>query len=500
MGKFSIEQLLQQNGEDMKKVIGELTRGRLTPLPPVSEYIKQLDPTLHDVMDPRVRPDKIINVDPQSDSYGSTRSIMTEQDYTDAQGTKIEKVNRIALAWQKLIVKRAVGISFGNPVKYNSQPDNDAEKQLLDAVQRVLVESKEGPLNRRAARQLYGLTEVAERWYVTEGTEEHTNYSETPTKFKIRVVTFSPKYGDELYPYFDDDRNMVAFSRKFLLKDEEGKKKNYFETYTADAFYMWFSDAEGKQDGNWELVEGYPKKNPYGKIPIVYGCQEEPEYEDVEPLIARMEKLVSNFGDTNDYHASPKIVVKGHVNSFCKKGEAGAVLELDPDASAEYLTWSQATTAVKDEYNMLKELIHTLTQTPDISWDSVKGMNVSGTALKLMFMDSILKVKDKEEVWIDYLTRRVNVIKAILAVIDRNRFEAPARTLNVEPEIVPFIVDDETTRINNILAASGNKQIVSQRSAIEKLGWASNVDKEMEDIEEEENAASMMEQNEPTLI
>lgn len=500
MGKFSIEALLQENGEDMKKVVGELTRGRLTALPPVSDYIKQLDPKLHDVMNQRVRPDKIINVDPTSESYGTTRSIMTDQDYSDAPGTKIEKVNRIALAWQKLIVKRAVGITFGNPVKYNSQPKDEAETQLLDAIHRVLVESKEGPLNRRAARQIYGLTEVAERWYVTEGDEEHTNYSDTPTKFKIRVVTFSPKYGDELYPYFDDDRNMVAFSRKFMLKDETGKKVNYFETYTADAFYMWVSDAEGKQEGDWQLVEGYPKPNPYHKIPIVYGFQDEPEYADVQTLISRMETMVSNFGDTNDYHSSPKIVVKGHVNSFCKKGEAGAVLELDPDASAEYLTWSQATDAIKSEYDILKEMIHTLTQTPDISWDSVKGVNASGTALKLMFMDAILKVKDKEEVWIDYLTRRVNVIKAILAVIDKNRFEGPARTLNVEPEIVPFIVDDETVRINNILAASGNKQIVSQRSAIEKLGWTNNVDKEMEDIEQEEVASGMIEQNEPTII
>lgn len=497
---IGIETYIRQE-EDLGKIVTTLMGGRLNDVPDHKEYIKQLDPKLHDVMDPNKRPNKVVNVDPDSPEYGSTRSInVNAPEGVGSEGkVRIEQVARIALAFQKLIVKRSVGITFGNPVKYKATPDGEAEKALYDAVQRVLKDCKEQTLNRKAARQLYGMTEVAERWYVTESKEPHTNYSKNPTNFKLRTVLFSPRFGDTLYPYFDENRDMTAFSRLFSRKMPDGTAKTYFETYTAESFYMWEADGDRTASAkNWQMVEGYPKPNPFGKIPVIYGCQDEPEYEDVESLIARMEKLLSNFADTNDYHASPKIKVKGRVNSFCKKGEAGAILELDPDADADYLEWSHAPESIKQEYNTLKELIHTLTQTPDISWDSVKGTNVSGVALKLMFMDSVLKVKDKEEIWLDYLTRRVNLIKAILAVVDQQTFSQAASSLFIEPEIVPYIVIDEKERADIEMGLSGNKQLKSRKTAMRDLG-IDNVEEEAKAIEEEEEAANAFTQGEPTF-
>lgn len=498
---FDISELLKnavESKDGIAKAIRELQNGRLKVLPDFAAYTKALDPKQHDIMDPTKRPDKMINVDPESDAYGSTRSIMTNQDDVVPEKHVIEKVARIALAYQKLIVKRAVGITFGNRVKYKSNPEVELEVVLNKAVMRVLNDAKEQSLNRKVANQMYGMTEVAERWYVVEGAEEHTNYTNKPTKYKVKVQVFSPQYGDVLYPYFDDNRDMTAFSRQFSRKDRNGNKKTYFETYTADSFYMWVMDGDSKiDDSGWKMVDGYPRPNPYGKIPVVYGCQDAPEYEDVQSLVDRMEKLLSNFADTNDYHSSPKIVVKGHVNSFCKKGEAGAVLELDPDADASYLAWTQAPEAVKTEFENLKQLIHTLTQTPDISWESVKGLNVSGVALELMFMDAVLKVKEKEEIWLDYLVRRVNLIKAILGNVDITLGEA-VKSLYIEPEIVPYIITDAQTRSNIELSLTGNKQLKSRRSAMISLGME-NVDDELKAIEEEEAEEDLFYQTEPTM-
>lgn len=472
-----------------------LMSGRLMPMPDIEKYTNAIDPWKHDIMDKTIRPDKLVNIDPESPNYGATRNIMTDQEGAIPEKSRIEKVARIALAFQKLIVKRSVGITFGNKVKYNVNTETEDEEALYKAVMRVLKDNKEQTHNRRVARELYSYTEVAERWYVTEGKDEHKNYSEKGTKFKIRTVTLSPKYGDYLYPYFNEDRDLVAFSRKFSRKDAEGKIHNYFETLTNDNFFLWQLDNDNGK--SWELAEGYPKPNPYGKIPIIYGSIEKPDYDDVQTLINRMEVLLSNFADTNDYHASPKIVVKGNVNSFCKKGEAGAVLEVDQDADVSYLAWQQAPEAVKMEYQTLKELIHTLTQTPDISWESVKGLNVSGVALQLMFMDAILKVKDNEEVWIDYLTRRVNLIKTMLSKVDIGFTEAE-KSLIIDPEITPYVVLDEQTRTNIELALTGNKQLKSRKSAMLSLG-IDNVDEELGAIMEDENAENMFEQNEPTL-
>lgn len=500
MEEFDINTLLREE-QDLQKVITILMKGRLTPQPDIQEYIKQMDPKQHDVMDPSKRPNKEVNIDPDSPDYGATRTVRINM--TDGEGSdskkRIVQVARIALAFQRLIVKRAVGITFGNPVKYKaSTEDDEQQEKLYKAIMRVLKDNKEQPLNRRVARQIYGMTEVAERWYLTEG-DIHTNYSDTGTPFKLRCVTFSPEYGDILYPYFDDNRDMVAFSRQFTRTDQKNVKHTYFETYTADAFYLWQIDGiEGGKSSQWTPVEGYPKPNPIGKIPIIYGCQPEPEYADVETLIKRLEDLLSNFADTNDYHGSPKITVSGHVNSFCQKGEAGAIIELDDGAEAKYLEWNHAPDSIKQEYQNLKELIHTLTQTPDISWDSVKGVNVSGVALRLMFMDAVLKVKDKEEIWLDYLTRRVNLIKAMLGQIDITSFKEASTKLFIEPEIIPYIVLDEKERADIELALTGQKQLKSRKSAMRDLGM-DNIDEELDSIDEDEQKANAFTQGEPTF-
>ncbi len=496
MAKFDINKLLNEE-QDLGKIVGILQSGRIAPMPQYEKYIKQLDPKLHDVMNPVIRPNKMVNVDPDSPDYGATTSIMVNSvDGVTSEKVRIEKVARIALSFQKLIVKRAVGITFGNPVKYKATPQGEQEEALYNAVMRVLKDNKERPLNRKVARQIYGMTEVAERWYTVEGKETHSRYSKNETNFKLRCVVFSPKFGDILYPYFDDNRDMVAFSRAFKQKDEKGIDHTFFETLTAEAFYMWQTD--GTDKSNWTSVEGYPKVNPYGKIPIIYGSQDEPDYEDVQTLIERLEKLLSNFADTNDYFGNPKMVAKGRVDGFCKKGEAGGILEIDPEGSIDILSWDQAPESIKTEYNTLKELIHTLTQTPDISWDSVKGLNVSGVALELMFMDAILKVMDKEEIWLDYLTRRVNLLMAMLSKIDKATFEAASKNLMIEPEIVPYIVIDKQTRTNIELSLTGNKQLKSRATAMRDLG-IDNVQNELSAIKEEEEEEEMFVQNEPTM-
>ena len=60
---------------------------------------------------------------------------------------------------------------------------------------------------------------------------------------------------------------MVAFSREY--KRVGAPDTYYFETYTAHLHYLF------KQvNGQYIPVEGYPKANPIGKIPVIYACQE----------------------------------------------------------------------------------------------------------------------------------------------------------------------------------------------------------------------------------
>lgn len=491
-----IDELLKTG--DHAAAVNELKNGRLTTLPNSEQYAAQYDPKLHDINNPRKRPDKIVVTDKNSDEYGEVRNINVNAEMTTESGFRIEPVARIALALQKLIVKRAVAFTFGNPVAYDADPQGDDEKAMFAALKRVFHDVKEKTLNRRVARSLFSSTEVAEYWYPVETDEEHNLYGFT-TKKKFRVALFSPMFGDKLYPYFDDTRDLIAFSREFVKKADDLTTRTYFETYTKDAHYLWTAEGPtGTEAKNWELVENYPKKLTIGKIPIVYGSQPAVEWEDVQNLIDRLEKLLSNFADTNDYHASPKIFVEGKILGFARKGEAGAIIEGEEGAKATYLSWNQAPESVKLEIDTLLRLIYAITQTPDISFESVKGIGaISGVALQLLFMDAHLKVQDKMEVFDDYLTRRANILLAYLGAANVAAKTA-ARRLIVSPRITPYIIEDEQAKINMLQAANGQKPIASQKATVRRLGWAEDPDAEITEIQADADREAARYEGEPT--
>lgn len=480
---MNISELLK--GNDHSMVIAELKNGRNASEPDADLYKKHLNPKEHDVCDPLKRRDKKVKVDlADLDIEAEERKnikVVTGGS-GESENFRIEPVARVALAIQKLIVKRAVAFTFGNNVTLNAEPvEGTKEADVLTAAKRVLFDNKSRTLNRKVARAIYSSTEAAELWYPVE--KPTANYG-FDSKHKLRVAIFSPLNGDKLYPYFDETGDMLAFSREYVIKDNAGVKHTFFETYTDAVITRWTLESS-----QWQLMEGYPKPNIIGKIPIIYGRQPGVEWEDVQNLIDRLEKLLSNFADTNDYHASPKIFTTGTILGWAKKGESGAVIEGEEGATAKYLSWAQAPESVKLEIETLLRMIYTITQTPDIAFDSVKGIGaVSGVALKLLFMDAHLKVQDKMEIFDDYLQRRLSVIQAYLSVMNTKdaAFKAACGSLTIEPEIVPFMIEDEAANVNLLLAATGQKAICSRKTAVQQLGWVNDTDTEIVQIESEE--------------
>lgn len=457
-------------------VISELKSSRFIPQPDVEEAKKALNPKLHDVNDPIKRPDKRVKVDADNDADSAQKVITTDG---EAVNFRTEKVARVAIALQKLIIKRAVSFCFGNPPKYNATPKNDNEQAVLYALNRILVDVKSKSMNRKIARAIFGFKECAEYWYTVPVNKSHSKYG-FPAQHKLRCALFSPEYGDTLYPYFDETGDMVAFSRAFSRKGDNGNAVDYFETFTDKEHWLWMNGANG-----YEVAPGYPKPIAIGKIPVIYGHQPYFETEDVDKLIDRLEHLLSNFADTNDYHASPKIFTTGQINGWSKKGESGAVIEGEEGATMQYVSWQNAPESVKLEIETLLKLIYTISQTPDISFDAVKGLGaISGVALKLLFMDAHLKVQDKGEIFDDYLQRRVNVILAYIGQINTT-LENDCENIIVEPELVPYMLVDELEELNYWLTANGNKPVISQEESVEGAGISKNVEATMQKIKDQ---------------
>jgi len=456
---MTIEEILALEPQEM---ISELKKGRNSSLPEVAKYIKAIDPKGHDIFDAAKRPDKLIKE-------------------TDDR-TRTEPVARIGIAMQKLIVKRAVAFVFGNPVELNMESEDATDKKIYDAVVEILSDAKIDSLNRRVAKSLFSCTEVAELWYPQPIKPEEEPLYGIDSKFKLRMKVLDPMKGENLFPYFDEYGDMIAFSREYNIQKGDSKK-TYIEIYTDSQIFKFDSS-----DGTPVLVEGYPALNQIGKIPIVYGQQDQSDFEDVQGMIDRLEKLLSNFADTNDYHSAPTIFIKGTIKGFAKKGESGKIIEGDKDSTAEYLSWSSAPAAIQLEIETLLQMIHTISQTPDISFENVKGLGAtSGKALRMMFLDAHLKVEDHMEVFDEYLQRRISIIKAFVGSASTSLAKEAKKT-KITSKVTPYMIDDEADRIDILMTATGNKAILSQKSAIHRSGMVVDAEAELTQIQAEETA------------
>ncbi len=461
---MKIEEILA--GKEGDEAIRVLSNRTDTP-PDPDEINKKYNPFEDPVFDKSKRPDKQIKNDPESPE----------------RVTKIEEVNRIALSLPKTIINRAVSFLFGNDVDLDYDADTDTKEAVAKAVKKVLSDNYSFALNREVARSVFKNTEVAEYWYTVES--EGFNGYGFPYNRKIRKSVFSAKNGDELFPLFDSTGDLIAFSRKYYIKQPDGTRTDYFETFTDEQKQIW----EKVKGGGWQT--GDPEENPINRIPIVYARQEQTEVEDVIPLIRRLNKLLSNFAEINDYNAGPKLLFTGRLKGMPNRSDGGQVLEGEKGSDAKYLSWEHAPESVKLEIETLINQTYSLTQTPDISFQNVKGIsNVSGVALKLLFLDAHLKVKDKEEIFIPYLQRRNKIIASYLAEMNVS-WKKEALQMNIRPVITPYMIDDLMNDVNTYITATGGKPVMSQKKAVSMLGIVSDVDQEMERIDEESRNSSI---------
>lgn len=426
---------------------------------------KEYNPKQHDIHNERERPDKLISGE-------------------DGRLTGKVKVSRLSIPEQKRIVVMAASF-LGSP-ELASNPAPGLESELLEVIQVIFDNNKLDYEFKNIAKKTMSERECAELWYTQEAEADY--WEGTPmqgAKFKLRMRIISPSLGDTLYPVYDNFGDMIAFGRYYETVEtvansiSQTNKTCHFDIYTKDRFYFM---TKGSQETTWTFnydpndavyaedgtvvtpstTKGIP--NPIGKIPVIYYSQPATEWHDVQEMIDRLEKKISNHADTNDYYDSPIVKAKGNVQGFSEKGESGKVLQMDEGADASYLTYDSLPESMKMEMDNLTKFINTYTHTPDISFESVSGLgHFSGIALKMFFMDAHLKASDKEAIFGMGVTRRINYLKAAISVID-NKFK-PALKLIVSPKFTYFLPKDTDAEVATLINAY-QAGIISLESAV----------------------------------
>jgi hypothetical protein len=445
-------------------------------VPKYEELMKEYDPTKHRIMtDKAAFPDKILK-DENGNPCGT------------------ERITRICIGLQRLAVKRMSEFMFGLPVNHVFEENEDkTKKEQFAAVKKVLKKNRINTINKHRCKVLSSECEQATLWYVVESDNKNYGFQ---SKYKLKCMVLSPGNGDELYPLFDDTGDMVAFSRGWTVQENDGKKKQFFQTWTADEIYKWESG-----DGSvMELSEGFPKENILGKIPVVYQYRKTPIWADADNgKIHEMEVLLSRNGDVIAYHAAPVLIIRGQLQGVPTKGDSNKVFTTT-EGGAEYVAWQQSIESVRFQFETLMRSFFMELQLPDLSFENIKGLGAqSGESRKMLLVDAHLKVGDEAELYEEIIEREYNIIKAFLGVMNA-KWKTSIEEIEIEPEIRPFMIEDEKARVDVLVSANGGKPLVSQKLSAMLSGLSEDAAADYEQMrkEAEEDGKFSIIDNEPT--
>ncbi|UXD67762.1 phage portal protein [Sphingobacterium faecium] len=426
--------------------------------------------------------------------------------------TKYIDVNRIGVNLQSLIVKRRVSFMNVSKIQLEANPVTDAEKKLYDMVKKIREDNKISFIEKEVARRMLSELQVAKLWYSEPVEPGYWGDLAPNGKFRMRCKVVSPDLGYKLLPVYDDYGKMIYFgmiyesTRKFseLISDpnfngSSVEKDQRFDIYS-DTYILKFRKARSGEvvlssvgNDGWILESSV--KHTYGKIPITYYSKPLPPWSEVQSAIERIETLISNVGDTNDYHASPVFAMFGKVGAkVLEKGEQGKSLQLTGDnADARYITWDQATAAVEFEFKTLMSVVFTGTQTPQMAMEDLKGLGAaSGVAYDRIFQDAHLAARDEIDGEYGMSTQRdINLNVACAAAINKT-LDTTAKTFKIGFDIPIFRINDDSETVALLQKAAGGAKVLSQKTAIEYSPLTKNAEEEMAEIKREEAEKSAL--------
>ena len=245
-----------------------------------------------------------------------------------------------------------------------------------------------------------------------------------------------------------------------------------------------------------------PEPIKIGKIAGVYGHRDLPVWEDLSENVYEAEWTYSYNGNYVRKNSRPNWVVFCDPQDRVKIGQekdderlGRNVLKYPANAKAEYKTWDQSIESIKFHVSELKANYFMALQLPDMSMESMKTTPMSGEARKMLFIDCQMKVLDESGIWIEYFDREMSVVKAFAERLFPSK-AAAIRSLEVENVITPFSIRDEGERITNYSNATGGKPVMSQYTAVSRLGMVDDVEEELKKIDEEEKVDLL---DEPTV-
>jgi SPP1 family phage portal protein len=411
-------------------------------------------------------------------------NIQKDKQVGKGENSKTVKAIRSIVPYQKKIVTTSAAFEVGSPVTLIPNDITDLSTEVL----RLWEDNRIDDKIQKAKIIQKSQTECAFQFYIKD-----TLDIENKAVKDIKAKVLSNDEG-MMAPYFDASGDMIAFTWSFSSKNSEDKTIKNVWIWTDTLCYKC-SD----QSGTFALDENLP--HGFDKIPIVYIAQEFPEWHEVESLIDRYETGLSKLGASNDYSGYPLLKLYGEVQSMPDRNDDGKTLkfpmkEIDNESGktihgdAEFLTNSNAPESVKLEMETLENLIYSLSSTPNLSFDNMKGSigNISGVALKLLFLDSIIKSKMNEGDNRTMMQRIIKIFISGVATTTNTKLSSKIKDTIIKIQFNSILPDDLKEAVD-IVSAAKNAGVMSVKTAVEYLDMTENSEEEITLIKQEQVVA-----------
>lgn len=478
--------------EDIAQKIAYLKKGRRTVLPDTAKNLSDWEPKRHDIMDaakyPKIK--VLVQMEHEVPNYDTGEKTIIPAKY------EMKEPNRIALPIEQDIVNIQTAFTVGTEPKLDCTPEDDKERGVFETLKQVFKKGKLKYQNRKIVRSWLSEQDVAEYWYAVKDDSFWARlkrkiagiFGQVIPEYRLKSQLWSPFRGDTLYPFYDDSGDMVAFSREYKRKDLDGNEHTVFMTVTDTMVYQW------ELDKTWTKNAERSVKHGFNKIPVIYAHRNESLCSKIKPQRERLEKTLSGYADCLDNHYFPMLMLFGDLNPELLTGDVrNRMMQLTGEgANAQYLTWNQASDPIKVEIETYFNEIYALTNTPRISFDQLKGTGnaLSGTAFKYVFMAAHMAVHNHAEELGPFFQRRVNFLVSAIGSLNSS-LESACNTIDVETEVVPFMIDNEREKVDTAAAAvSGG--VWSQEHGVVYASNYGELQDELQQIKEEQQEKAAM--------
>lgn len=469
-----------------------IKNARRTPMPDVSKLQDDWFPNRHRVHDKEFRKDmKTLVKDSYIDSNGKEYPAEFET----------EEVARISLPIEQDIVNIHVAFTVGNEPQLKSDTEDEKEKDILKTVKGIFRENKMRFQNKRELRSWLSEKEVCEYWYRVENDSFwHKMWNkiasligmETMPKYKLKMQVWSPFRGDRMYPIFSDEGDdYLGIGREYEYQLPNKSTKKCFMLVTGNMVYQ-----VENINGTWQDSDGYPFSHGFKKNPTIYSYRRETLCENIREARESLETLTSDFSDAIKMNFFPKLILEGDMeNGGAVNIGKSHMLKITNGGKAYYLDWNQTSDMVKTQIDNLLVRCYSLTNTPLISFDQLKGTGQfpSGTAFDFMFMATLFAVERHWEDMGEFFQRRVNFLISAIGSLVPTLSEASV-TIDVDVVQRPYRIEDLSKRISD--ATNGvNAHVMSRKQGVMLVGIADEYTDELEEIQNDMEAEKKDPQN-----